>query len=297
MYPSSGKCSKCRFVVTADSFSRDLIAKYLKSQGMLVVALDSNTPWDEILKIVELHQAASLVTVNCSYINSAPRNELKDIQWLNLHFGKLPDYEGKMSVQRAILNGEMEIGITLHTIDVEKSHIGIVDVDSTPILREDTAASLNRRCSEISERMIKRHFYSLINCAILERERIVLKSKSWSGGNLLPDKINWERTAHNIYNLIRAFNLPAYGAKSSLHGAGITIWSSEIASPFNPEVSPGMILHIGEEMQLDVATGSGILRLLDFVFDSDIKPAPGDCFSNDKGYFSPLGERTSVCAN
>ncbi|MBD3234927.1 MAG: hypothetical protein GF315_14490 [candidate division Zixibacteria bacterium] len=297
MDSSSGKYSKCRFVVIADSFSRDLLRKYLESQGLLVIALDSGTPWTEIIKKVKLHHATSLVTVNCSHINSAPKNELNDIQWLNLHFGKLPDYKGKMPVQRAILNGEMEIGITLHTIDMAKSCIGIVDVATTPIFREDTAASLYSRCSEIAERMIKKHSYSLINCAILESQRIAFESRNWSEGIPLPDRINWEKTAHNIYNLIRAFNLPAYGAKSSLRGAGITIWSSEIASPFNPEVSPGMILDIGEDMHLEVATGSGILRLLDFAFDEDIKPSPGDCFSSDKDYFSPFNERIPVCAN
>jgi methionyl-tRNA formyltransferase len=56
---------------------------------------------------------------------------------LNLHSGLLPQYRGVLATFRALLNGDAEIGCTLHWIDSPGIDIGaIVETARMPVARE-----------------------------------------------------------------------------------------------------------------------------------------------------------------
>lgn len=56
---------------------------------------------------------------------------------LNLHSGLLPQYRGVLATFRALLNGDAEIGCTLHWIDSPGIDVGgIVEMARTPVVKE-----------------------------------------------------------------------------------------------------------------------------------------------------------------
>lgn len=72
----------------------------------------------------------------------------------NLHGSILPNYRGAAPINRAIMNGEKETGITTffltHTIDTGD----IIDIKKTPINDEDNAGTIHDRLMEMGAEMV-----------------------------------------------------------------------------------------------------------------------------------------------
>lgn len=88
------------------------------------------------------------------YIDSRP--------CFNFHPGILPWYRGAGAYSWAIINGEMEAGVTLHEIDRDIDHGDVIDIQRFPILAGDTAESLFRKAEETIEFMFRRWIAFLI---------------------------------------------------------------------------------------------------------------------------------------
>lgn len=125
--------------------------------------------------------------------------------WLNIHFSLLPRWRGASPVQRAILNGDAETGVTIFQLD-EGMDTGPIFLSRKELLNGDeTTGALLHRLSEISAEMI------LDVLRDLERG-IAPIPQSKSQYSLAPKlskdegKINWDKTATEIERHIRAMN-------------------------------------------------------------------------------------------
>jgi methionyl-tRNA formyltransferase len=72
---------------------------------------------------------------------------------INLHGSILPRYRGAAPIQRAILNGESETGVTLMQMDRGMDTGNIIDVQRTSIDPNETALALTERLASLSARM------------------------------------------------------------------------------------------------------------------------------------------------
>ena len=72
-----------------------------------------------------------IVSIRFGKILQQPVIDIPRLGVINLHSGLLPDYQGVMATFWAMLNGEEEIGTTLHFIDSPK-------IDSGPIIARNT---------------------------------------------------------------------------------------------------------------------------------------------------------------
>lgn len=71
-----------------------------------------------------------------------PESFIRSKPCFNFHPGILPWYRGAGAYSWAIINGEMEAGVTLHEIDKDIDHGDVIDIERFPILFEDTAETL-----------------------------------------------------------------------------------------------------------------------------------------------------------
>lgn len=174
---------------------------------------------------------------------------------LNLHGSYLPRYRGRVPVNWAVINGETETGATLHYM-VEKPDAGdIVDQEKVGIAFSDTARDVFDKVTDAAERVIARA-WPLLRDGKAARTPMDLAQGNYCGGRRPDDgRIDWTKSALQIYNLVRGVTHPYPGAFTWLGGRKAIIWQ---AWPVEGCGQPGQIL---SHSPLLVATGQGALEI------------------------------------
>lgn len=174
---------------------------------------------------------------------------------LNLHGSYLPKYRGRVPVNWAVINGETETGATLHYM-VEKPDAGdIVDQEKVAIGFDDTAFDVFNKVTDAAVTVLARSFPLLAKgCA--PRIPMDLSQGSYFGGRRPEDgRINWEKSAREIYNLVRGVTHPYPGAFTHLDGKKVLIWRG---TPVEGSAEPGKIVNLAP---LQVGTGEGLFEI------------------------------------
>lgn len=174
---------------------------------------------------------------------------------LNLHGSYLPKYRGRVPVNWAVINGEIETGATLHYM-VEKPDAGdIVDQEKVPVKFTDTAHDVFHKVTAAAETVIRRA-WPLLAAGTAPRIPMDLKAGNYCGGRKPADGlIDWTRSSVQIYNLIRGVTHPYPGAFTYLDGKKTIIWS---AWPVEGSGEPGKVV---STKPLRVGTGEGLLEV------------------------------------
>ncbi|HVL38986.1 MAG TPA: methionyl-tRNA formyltransferase [Fimbriimonadaceae bacterium] len=121
-------------------------------QGLLVETPEKSRASDFVERLITLEPDALLVAaygqiLSTKVLESAHRGGL------NLHGSILPKYRGAAPIQRAILNGEAETGITLMQMDRGMDTGDIIAIERTPIHPHETYGQLQGRLAEIAAQM------------------------------------------------------------------------------------------------------------------------------------------------
>lgn len=174
---------------------------------------------------------------------------------LNLHGSYLPRYRGRVPVNWAVINGETETGATLHYM-VEKPDAGdIVDQERVGIAFSDTAQDVFGKVTDAAVAVIARA-WPLLRDGQAARIPMNLSEGNYCGGRKPADgRIDWTKSALQIYNLIRGVTHPYPGAFTWLDGKKVIIWQ---ARPVEGSGQPGRIL---SQNPLLAGTGQGLLEI------------------------------------
>lgn len=174
---------------------------------------------------------------------------------LNLHGSMLPKYRGRVPVNWAVINGEIETGATLHYM-VEKPDAGnIVDQQKIEIGFTDTAHDVFVKVADAAETVIKRSWPKLLD-GTADNVPMDLSAGSYFGGRKPEDgRIDWSISALQIYNLVRGVTHPYPGAFTFLDGRKVVIWQ---AWPVDGSAEPGRIV---STTPLLAGTGNGVLEI------------------------------------
>lgn len=187
--------------------------------------------------------------------------EIPKVGSFNLHGSLLPHYRGRCPVNWVLVNGEKQTGVTLHYM-VDKPDAGdIVGQKSVIIDFRDTAETLyGKLCREASALLDE--LLPLIKRGQIPRIKQDLASGSYFGGRRPEDgRIDWKKSALEIYNLIRAVTRPYPGALALLeNNEKMIIWWVEPIERNSDDI-PGSV-NIREEEVL-VQTGKNALKLMD----------------------------------
>jgi methionyl-tRNA formyltransferase len=229
------------------------VRELAETQGIPVMTSDIN-----LRENVELLRELAPDLLLSFYYRTMIRDEALQIPRLgalNLHGSYLPKYRGRVPVNWAVINGESETGATLHYM-VEKPDAGdIVDQEKVSIDFSDTALDVFNKVTQAAVAVLARSFAPLIE-GRAQRVPMDLSRGSYFGGRKPADgRIDWSRSALEIYNLIRGVTHPYPGAFTHLDGKKIVIWS---ALPTEGEGEPGRIVSLAP---LLVGTGSGLLEI------------------------------------
>jgi methionyl-tRNA formyltransferase len=178
---------------------------------------------------------------------------------LNIHASLLPRWRGAAPIQRAILEGDAETGITIMQMDVGLDTGDMLYKLSTPIRPGDTAQCLHDRLAELGARGIVEALEGLqagTLTAQRQDEALASYAKKLHKGEAA---IDWHQPAAAIARQVAAFN-PWPVAQTAWRGEMLRIWEAQ-AVDGNASAPPGSVIQANKQ-GIDIACGEGVLRVI-----------------------------------
>ena len=184
---------------------------------------------------------------------------------LNVHASLLPRWRGAAPIQRAILAGDRETGVSIMQMDKGLDTGDVLRAARCEVSRDDTAGSLHHRL------------------ALLGAETLLKTLESVSEGRLQPApqeealatyapriekqeaRLDWRLDAESLERQVRAFNpwpvafteLPDATGSA---GPRLRVWRARVALVEAASTTPGSVIFTRAE-GIGVATGRGVLIL------------------------------------
>ncbi len=176
------------------------------------------------------------VVVAVAYGLIVPEPVLGERLWLNVHPSLLPRWRGAAPVERALMAGDVETGVTIIKLVKELDAGPIAAQGQFEIAPEDDAGAVYERAADLAAGLLDR---VLANTQpdFLEQEgdatyaAKITAEERW---------LDLDRPARELVNHLRALS-PHIGARAELHGRGVTVWRARVTDEgaFEPvEVQP-----------------------------------------------------------
>jgi len=181
--------------------------------------------------------------------------------WINLHASLLPKYRGAAPINWAIVNGETKTGVTTMRIDAGMDTGEILLQKEMNIGPLETAPELAARMSELGAPLMAETLRGLSAGTIVPHTQSHEHASSAAMLKKEDGKIDWSRSAQDIFNRIRGFT-PWPGAYTSFRGQSCHVWG-EPASNDSGEQSPQAgTLYVRGNQLLVSCGGATFLRVL-----------------------------------
>ncbi|WP_455201532.1 methionyl-tRNA formyltransferase [Kaarinaea lacus] len=177
---------------------------------------------------------------------------------INVHASILPRWRGAAPIQRSILAGDTETGVTIMQMDVGLDTGDMLLKRTTAISPGDTAQTLHDRLAEIGARALVDTLALMVD-GKLEAEKQDDDQACYAEKLQKTEAlINWQQSASQIHRQIRAFN-PWPVAQTTVDENTLRIWNAEVIQETSNQ-APGKVIDESRS-GIMVATGDGVLRI------------------------------------
>ncbi len=222
-------------------------------------AIENNIPvfqYDKI-RLEGVEQLKTLnpdVMITCAF-GQILSQEILDIPKygvINIHASLLPLYRGASPIHYAILNGEKKTGVTIMKTDVGIDTGDIILQKEIDIGEEETCGELFERLSVLGADCILDALEIIKNDSL----KLIKQDDNKATYTKIIKKqdalIDWQDSAENIYNKIRAFN-PAPIGYTILKGLPFKIYKAKIS---NYNGKAGTVIKADQELVIGCKEGS-----------------------------------------
>lgn len=206
---------------------------------------------------------------------------------INVHASLLPRWRGAAPIQQAIMAGDSTTGITLIQMDRGLDTGDILSLHPSPIRSKDTSQTLHDRLAQLGAKALVDMLDRLeLGYHVAEKQD---ESKASYAPKIVKSqgKIDWTENAKQIERKVRAFN-PWPIAFFEIQGTIVRVFEAEAlkAGTVNlpPKTKPGMIIN-RSSLGIDVATGEGVLRLLECQLPGRKRVAAQELLNSDSDLF------------
>jgi methionyl-tRNA formyltransferase len=200
-----------------------------------------------------------MVVVAYGLILPQPLLDLPRRGALNIHASLLPRWRGAAPIQRAIMAGDRQTGISIMQMDAGLDTGPVVLREAIPIAPDATSGTLHDQLAALGAKLIVSAFDQLARGTLT-------RAAQPSDGITYAHKIekieaciDWTRGADEIERCLRAFD-PSPGASTVLGRSEMKVWRAAVL-PGEPGAA-GTVLRAGPS-GIDVACGDGALRILE----------------------------------
>ena len=220
---------------------------------------------ESALEALKAWQADLMVVVAYGLILPQAVLDTPRLGCLNVHASILPRWRGAAPIERAILAGDQETGVTIMQMDAGLDTGDMLYTKATPISNVDTRESLEAKLIHLGQESL---LYTLANLELLKSQARIQDDKQSTYARKLEKheaEINWSDPVEIISRQIKASigRNPAY---TMMDDQRIRVLSASIgALPAEDGVLPGTIISItrhGKKVEsIDVVCGEGLLRI------------------------------------
>jgi len=208
--------------------------------------------------VAELEALAPDLIVVVAYGQILPKSvlEIPAHGCINVHASLLPKYRGAAPINKAIIDGETETGITTMYMDVGLDTGDMLVKKTLAIGPEETAGELHDRLASLGRESMEETLRRL--CAgTLQREVQDDEQSTYASMMKKEDgRIDWNRSAQEIHNHVRGLD-PWPGAYTTINGELLKLAET------SPEAAEGLAGTViaADKNGVCVACGSGSLRI------------------------------------
>lgn len=231
--------------------------KQLALQHQLTVLQPISLRDAEIQQQIASFNADLMIVAAYGLILPAAVLQLPRLGCLNIHASLLPRWRGAAPIQRAILAGDTQTGITIMQMDVGLDTGGMLLCKSCEIEAQDNAATLHDKLAHLGAQAI------VETLALLELGPLKAIPQDNSAATYAAKlskeeaQLDWTCDAVDLERKVRGYN-PFPGASSEINGTSVRIWQASLCQ--NQSGKAGVVLQV-EKNLLIVACGQHALRL------------------------------------
>jgi methionyl-tRNA formyltransferase len=178
---------------------------------------------------------------------------------VNVHASLLPRWRGAAPIQRCILAGDRESGVTIMGMEAGLDTGPMYLKRSVSVSPGETAASLHDELAKLGASALMETLPGIVDGTLIpesQDEALATYAKKIGKEEALLD---WSRSALELDRMIRAFN-PWPVAHSKRRETVLRLWSSELPDVDAGSAQPGRVVSAVKK-GIDVATGDGVLRI------------------------------------
>ena len=185
--------------------------------------------------------------------------EIPGLGCINIHASLLPEYRGASPIQRCIMDGKKETGVTIMQMDEGLDTGDILLQRAVEIDRDETGGSLFEKLSLLGADLIAEAL------PLIEKGELSPLpqdgEKSSYAGMIKKEmgRLDFSGRAEDLERLIRALD-PWPSAYTELNGKVLKIWKAETADIKDPSkgAKPGTVLEVGKD-DFTISCGTGAL--------------------------------------
>jgi methionyl-tRNA formyltransferase len=183
-----------------------------------------------------------------------PVLELPRYGAVNIHASLLPRWRGAAPIQRALLAGDRDTGVSIMQMDAGLDTGPVLMQRKIPILEDDTAGTLHDRLAELGAKLIVQTLDALeageVEATPQPAEGVTYAAKL----DRREARVEWRESAAKVNRQVRALN-PSPGADARVRGMELKIWRCATAAGRGES---GEVLRV-DPSGLCVACGEGVL--------------------------------------
>jgi methionyl-tRNA formyltransferase len=151
-----------------------------------------------------------------------PEPVLARALWLNVHPSLLPRWRGAAPIERALMAGDAETGVSIIKLVPELDAGPIAAQRAFPLAAEDDFGSVSARAGELAAELLEEALPEP-QLTPQPEDGVTYAAKIGPADR----ELDWTRPPEELLNRIRALS-PHIGARGELHGRPVTVWRARI---------------------------------------------------------------------
>ena len=192
---------------------------------------------------------------------------------LNIHASLLPRWRGAAPIQRALLAGDRETGITIMQMDEGLDTGAMLLKKICPITLQDTSQTLHDKLANLGAQAIIETLHKLEQSGLSAIAQDPSQATYAEKLSKAEAQLDWQQSASQLARAVRAYN-PFPGAYSSINGITVKMWQASETAEMQNEA--GTVLEVNKQ-GIKVACGQGTL-ILEVLQKSGGKAVPSSQF-------------------
>jgi len=202
---------------------------------------------------------------------------------INVHASLLPRFRGAAPIQRAIIAGDQQTGVTIMQMDKGLDTGDMLYKLNCPIHDDDTGQSLHDRLAALGPRALMPVLEQLTMGTLKPEQQDNDLATYANKLEKEEGRIAWQEPAELIARKIRAFN-PWPVSYCKVADERVRIWQAQVINQ-QAHGQPGQVINIDRE-GIDIATGTGVLRILQCQLPGGKVLSCGELLNGKPDYFT-----------